>query len=78
MCSAFDELGRGGDDKGSEAGGGACSPDIQEGLRDGGRVAKKFERAIVGYEEDGVEGTVADYGCGRAYATAMEVRMLDM
>ena len=64
----FYEFGGGADDEGGEASGGACDPDFCEGSRELGGVVEGGEGAVVGYEEEGVEGAVAEQGGCGAYA----------
>lgn len=77
LGSAFYELRGRGYDKGCETAGGTGKPDFGEGGRDGGGVVEEGERAVVGYEEDGIEGAVAENGCCGAYAGGIEYQPAD-
>jgi hypothetical protein len=68
LRAALDELGGCGDDKGCKAAGCACEPDFGKGGLRGGAVGEEGERAVVGYEEESVEGAVAEDRCCCAYA----------
>jgi hypothetical protein len=59
LGAAFDELGRRGDDEGGETAEGAGAPDFVEILGVGWGVGEEGEGAVVGDEEDGVEGAIA-------------------
>jgi hypothetical protein len=68
LRAALDKFGRRRNYKGCEAAGCACEPDFGKGGLRGGAVGEEGERAVVGYEEESVEGAVAEDGCCCAYA----------
>jgi len=65
LCSALDQFCRCGHDEGCQATGGTGQPDLGEGLGRSGRSRKGVEQgeaAVVGGEEEGVEGAVGEDG----------------
>lgn len=66
LRAAFYQFRRRGHDEGRQTACCACEPDFREGF---GRIGRgeEAECAIVCYEEQGIEGAVAEDGCCGAY-----------
>jgi hypothetical protein len=73
LSPAFYELSGCGDNKGRKTARGTGAPNFEEVVRNDGGVSKSFESSIVGYEEDGIESAIAQYGRCCAYAMALIV-----
>lgn len=65
---ALDQLGGRADEEGGEASGRACAVHLEQGRGGIGGVMEECEGAVVGYEEEGIEGAVAEEWCCCAYA----------
>jgi hypothetical protein len=71
LRTAFYKLGRSADNEGCESACCAGAPDLGEGDGKGGGFMEEGKSSVVGYEEQGIEGSIANNRRCAAYARAV-------